>query len=175
MGTASATCREAVTPSLHDADMYLTRTSRPHRVARERGPGYAASPPSPAGAVAALREARAQLAAVDLDACDGDDVRLTLRALVEEESALAVEEARLLREMEQRERYRADACVSTAGWLRLQTPLSHAAVKRRVQRARLLERMPLLTEALASAVYQRSTSTSSRRRPSLHASMSRGA
>lgn len=57
----------------------------------------------------------------------------------------------MLREFERREAYRRDACVSTIGWLRLRTELSHAAAKRKLQRARLLERMPLLSEALSSA------------------------
>ena len=101
--------------------------------------------------MAKLAEARAELAAVDLDACGGEEIAEALRGLVADEASVAVHEARLLREFERREGYRRDACVSTMGWLRLHTELSHAAAKRRLQRARLLERMPLLSEALSTA------------------------
>ena len=148
---SGAVPREAVTGSVHDAAMYLSTRSPRHRVARERGPGYGASAPSLVSAVAKLREARAELAAVELDACSGEKIAEALSGLVAEESSLAVQEARLLREFDGRETYRRDACVSTMGWLRLQTQLSHAAAKRKLQRARLLERMPLLSEALSSA------------------------
>ena len=142
---------EVVTGWVQNADMYLSTRSRRHRIARERGPAYAAGPPRLASAVAKLREAHAELAAVDLDACSADEIAEALTGLVATESSIAASEARLLREFEGREAYRRDACVSTMGWLRLRTELSHAAAKRKLQRARLLERMPLLAEALSSA------------------------
>ena len=130
--------------------MYLSTLPRRHRVARERAPGYDAGAPTLALAMVKLREARAELAAVDLDACSAEEIGEALMRLVELESRIAVTEARLVREFDRREAYRRDACVSTMGWLRLRTELSHAAAKRRVQRARLLERMPMLTDALAA-------------------------
>lgn len=151
MCTTLADAPEAVTGRVHDADMYLSTTSRRHRVARERAPGYDAGAPSLASALAKLHQARAELAAVDLETCDGDEIAGALAGLVEQESAIAVEEARLLREFDRRAAFARDACVSTMGWIRLRTELSHAAAKRRIERARLLERMPLLTEALAAS------------------------
>ncbi len=133
--------------------MYLLTAPRRPCAARERAASYEpqpAPPPTLASAMTALRQARAQLAAVDLDACDGEDVADALLGLLREQSALAAQEARLIREADRREVYRRDACVSTKGWLRLHTQLGQGAITRRVQRARLLNRMPLLAGALAS-------------------------
>lgn len=74
-----------------------------------------------------------------------------LADLVAEQESLAVQEARLLGDFEQREGYTRDACVNMQGWLWLKTPLSRVAAQRRVKRARLLQRMPLLCAALADA------------------------
>lgn len=131
--------------------MYLSTASRRHRVAREGSSDYAVHRPTLTSAMETSREARAQLAALDLSDADGQEVRDALTGLVAEQSALAVTEARLIRQMDGRELYRPDACVSTKGWLRLHTELGPAAIKRRLQRARVLDRMPLLAQALATA------------------------
>lgn len=122
---------------------------RRHCVARERAASYDATPPSLASALAKIRAGREELASLQLEECSNDEVAEALAGLVEEQTSLAEAEAGLLREFDHREAYRRDACVSTQGWLRLRTPLSHAAVKRRLQRARLLDRMPMLAAALA--------------------------
>jgi hypothetical protein len=62
-------------------------------------------------------------------------------------SQLTAQETRLIGAMNDRDAYRADACVSPWTWLRLKTTLGPGASKRRVNRARLLGRMPLLREA----------------------------
>ena len=62
-------------------------------------------------------------------------------------SQLQAQEARLIEKFDARKAYRRDACVSTRGWLRLQTNLGPGAAKRRLRRAKLLARMPLLRQA----------------------------
>ncbi|MPZ73542.1 MAG: DUF222 domain-containing protein [Nitriliruptorales bacterium] len=118
----------------------------PHRqcVARERGPAYSAGHPSVAGALAKLREARAERAALDPQDCSRDEVAQALTTLAREQQQLAEVEVRLLRDFDRREGFRRDGCVSTQGWLKLTTGLGHAGIKRRLQRVRLLRRMPLL-------------------------------
>lgn len=130
--------------------MYLLSRPNPHRVARERSPEYRPAP-TLASAMATLQQARAELAAIDPAQCSAEELGAAMAEFAAHESALAAVEARLVREFDRREGYRADACVSTLGWLRLRTELSHGAIKRRLQRAGLLARMPMLEEALGSS------------------------
>jgi hypothetical protein len=119
-------------------------------VAAERAPGYAAGPPPAAvldAAVAKIREGLAELAAVDAVACDGDALGDAILAVSTAASQLIAQEGRLLTVFDAQRGYRADACVRADGWLRHKTTMGPGAAKRRVRRARLLERMPLLRAA----------------------------
>ena len=68
-------------------------------------------------------------------------------ALESAQSVVVAQQARVLREFDRREAFRADACTTTASWLRWKTSLGYGPAQRRVKRARLLGRMPGLRGA----------------------------
>ena len=98
-------------------------------------------------AVAKIREGLADLAAVDVSACDSDGLGEALLAVSAAVSQLTAQEARLLTVFDAQRGYRADACVRADGWLRHKTTIGPGAAKRRMRRAKLLARMPLLRAA----------------------------
>lgn len=127
--------------------MYTTTAVRQRCVARERSADYAAALSPLEAAVAKIEQGLAELAAVDPGVENDDDVGAAVLAVGRAASRLAAQESRLLRDFEERNAYRRDACVSAKGWLRSKTTLGPGAAERRVKRARLLERMPALREA----------------------------
>ena len=94
-----------------------------------------------------VEQGLAQLAELDHSTCGTDDVGAALVAVGKAGSRLAAQEVRLVETFAGRRGYRDDACTSTAGWLRLKTHLGPGASKRRVNRWKLLDRMPALREA----------------------------
>lgn len=100
-----------------------------------------------ASALAKIREGLAELAAADTAEEHDGDLGAAVVDVGQAASQLAAQEARLLRAFDERGGYRADACVSAKGWLRLKTALGPGAIKRRVERAGVLARMPALREA----------------------------
>ena len=95
-------------------------------------------------AVAKIREGLEELAAAEMAVERDEDLGRALVAAGAAASRLAAQEARLLGAFDARAAYRADACVSAKGWLRLKTKLGPGAINRRVQRARVLDCMPAL-------------------------------
>lgn len=97
-----------------------------------------------------IQQGLAELAAADPQLCSSDELAAAVLEVSAATSRLSAQEARLVRAFDERRAYRRDACVSAFGWLRLKTTLGPGASKRRVNRAKLLEAMPLLREAFES-------------------------
>lgn len=130
--------------------MYLTSRPRRQCVASERAVPYSPAVPPVEAAAAKIEEGLAQLADADLSLCTDDEVATAALAVSAATSQLTAQETRLVGVVDRREAYRADACVTAAGWLRLKTNLGRGASARRVKRAKLLARMPLLRAAYES-------------------------
>ena len=97
--------------------------------------------------MAKIQQGLDELSAADPASYTDDEVLSAALHASAVASQLAAQETRLVGEVDRRDAYRADACVTPWGWLKLRTALGHGASKRRVARARLLERMPLLRRA----------------------------
>lgn len=125
--------------------------ARGHRVAREAAPTYVVAPrPEADRAVAAITAGVEQLAGADFADCSDDDLGEMLLAIEDAQRRLAAQQARVLTAFDRRDAYRADACVSTGGWLRHKTNLGPGPIKRRTARAELLQRMPQVAAAFAA-------------------------
>jgi hypothetical protein len=120
-------------------------------VARERSPGYGRNEPSAASVLAKYWEARDELAALDLDSCNREELCELLAGLVNEQTALAASESRLIPTFDSREAYRHDACITTTSWLRWKTGLGYSDAQRRWKRARLLRHLPMMAAAFDDA------------------------
>lgn len=127
--------------------MDTIRVSRRRCVARERGVAYATSAPTPQDVIAALKAAADALAALDVTGCTEEELGAVVLAAEDAQTRLAAHEATAIRAFDGRGAYRQDACVNTAGWLRLHTTMGPGAAKKRVKRAYLLEQMMHLREA----------------------------
>ena len=131
--------------------MYVRRAESQPLVAADSGAVYdvGPAPRRPYGdAVADLAAAVQALADAGAENASADEVRDGLRALARLQTRLAAEEARLLQQMEQREAYRHDACISAVGWLRYHAGLGLGDARRRVRRAQTLPHFPSLAKAL---------------------------
>jgi hypothetical protein len=128
-------------------------------VARERAATYQAGgrqqariwedpqAPSLADAVAKLADARAALAAVDVDAEDDRallDAALELATL---DNQVAAQQVRVLEAADRREAYREDGALTLASWQRHRSSVDHGTSTRLVQAARRLRGLPLLRQA----------------------------
>lgn len=135
------------------SDRYRAGATAPQQrcVARERAVAYGVSEPSVASVLAKFQEAREELAALDLDACDREDLCELLAGVVNEQTALAAAESRVIPVFDGREAHRHDACVNTASWLRWKVGLGYADAQRRCKRARMLRHMPAMKAAFADA------------------------
>ena len=103
---------------------------------------------SPVGAaVAKIKEGLEELANLDHAGEGTDDLGAALLDVGTVISRLTAQEARLIETFGGRRGFRQDACISTAGWLRLKTNLGPGPSKRRVSRCSLLQRMPALRQA----------------------------
>ena len=127
--------------------MYRVAAHAQRCVARERAGEYSAQRPSVTAALAKIIEGLEELAQADSASCPDEDLRVAALTASKAVSRLSAQETRLVGEVDRRDAYRADACVSAVGWMKLHTTLGHGASKRRVNRAKLLARMPLLRAA----------------------------
>ncbi len=141
---------EAVTGWVHDADMYRTAAARPRCVASERAGSYSPSASPVQAALAKIREGLEELARADVAICNDEELGAAVLEAGAASSRLTAQESRLLEAFDRRDAYRADACVGAPGWLRHSTTLGRGASVRRVKRAKLLTRMPLLRAAYES-------------------------
>ena len=121
--------------------MDISHRSRRRCVARERGVSYNAASPTAADVTAALNAAVESLAAFNPDVATDEELGHLLLAAEAAQRRAAAHEAASLRAFEERGAARQDACVNTAGWLRLHTTMGPGAAKKRVKRAYLLEDM----------------------------------
>ena len=135
------------------SDRYRTGATAPQQncVARERAAEYGVGEPTVESVLAKYREVREELAALDLDGCDREDLCELLAGIVNEQTALAAAESRVIPVFDAREAYRHDACVTTASWLRWKVGLGYADAQRRCKRARMLRHMPVMAAAFSDA------------------------
>ena len=120
------------------------------RMAAEEAALYApAVRPEAAVALETINAGVHRLREVDFADCTDDDLGEALLALEQAQRLLAAQQARMLTAFDRRDAYRADACVSTGGWLRLKTNLGPGPIKRRTDRAELLQRMPQVAAAFS--------------------------
>lgn len=122
-------------------------------VAREQGADYGLGleQPTVESVLAKFAAAREELAALDLDGCDREELCELLAGMVNEQTALAAAESRVIPTFDKKAAHRHDACVTTASWLRWKVGLGYGDAHRRWKRARLLRRMPLMTAAFEAA------------------------
>ena len=88
-----------------------------------------------------------RLADSDFAECSDADLGDMLLEIEQAQRRLAAQHARVLTAFDRRGAFRAEACVSAGGWLRHKTNLGPGAIKRRTQRAELLQRMPQVAAA----------------------------
>ena len=126
-------------------------TPAPRCVARERPAPYAAEGPSVASVLEQYRQAREALAALDLDACSDEEMCELLAAVVNEQTALAAAESRVIPTFDSKAAFRHDANVTTPSWLRWKVGLGYADAQRRWKRAKMLRRLPVMAAAFDKA------------------------
>ncbi|MPZ71916.1 MAG: DUF222 domain-containing protein [Nitriliruptorales bacterium] len=133
--------------SYSEESMDTVYATRGGCVARDRGPAYDAAPPTAARVVAALTAGADALAGFDPQVCSDEELGAVLLAAEAAQRRIAAHQATTIRAFDQRDAARHDACVTTAGWLRLHTTMGPGAAKKRVKRAYLLQAMTHLRAA----------------------------